>query len=347
MDMNCGIEFWRFIFTCIVCLLHFETAYFGGSNKYFACGYLGVEFFFILSGFMLMKHARNHDESAVKYLFGRIKRFIPSLWISYGILIINYAVCNKAGVGKTINEIYKHIWEYLFLNCMGISWEIWNGATWYISALLITSYFIYWLVKTNEKNFVEFIGPLLIFFIYSWYAYLGKGLDSHLDWERICTSAISRAVGGLSIGCILFYANDRCISKKKINVWVSTSIEMAAVILIGINIICAEKNSFNLLVLLLYPVVIVFEYNRWNIWNKYLSNNVVKALGKISIDMYLNQVFFIGFFMKIYKRTTNVFLDFFVFLIGLVGMACILGMLKSVGLKYVTKWYSSENKAGT
>lgn len=29
--MNYGIEFLRFIFTCIVCLLHFETAYLGGG----------------------------------------------------------------------------------------------------------------------------------------------------------------------------------------------------------------------------------------------------------------------------------------------------------------------------
>ncbi len=29
--MNYGIEFWRFIFTCIVCLLHFETVYLGGA----------------------------------------------------------------------------------------------------------------------------------------------------------------------------------------------------------------------------------------------------------------------------------------------------------------------------
>lgn len=213
--MSYGIELWRFIFTCIVCLLHFETEYFEGTNYIFACGYLGVEFFFILSGFMMMNHAKKSDDTAVKYVGERIKRFAPSFVIAHCILILNFILQFKWGPVKVIQEIYDHIWEYLFLNCTGIHWEIWNGVTWYISALLIVSYFLYWLVKKNEKFFVEFIGPLLIFFIYSWYAYQGQGLDYHLHWERVCTSAISRAVGGMSIGCILFYANEKLNSQKK------------------------------------------------------------------------------------------------------------------------------------
>lgn len=308
--MSYGIEFWRFVFTCIVCLMHFETVYFDGVNKIFACGYLGVEFFFILSGFLMMKHAKKNDETAVRYIFGRIKRFAPSLVISYCILIIHSILQFKWGPVQTMQEIYKHIWEYLLLNSLGINWEIWNGVTWYISALLIASYFLYWMIKRNEKCFVEFIGPLLIFFIYSWYAFQGTGLDYHLYWERICTSAISRAVGGMSIGCILFYANDQFISKKKkMRVGRGTCIEIIMIIMIFMNMICTEKNSFNLLVLFLFPVLLVFEYNGWNIWNHIMPDKIVKVLGRVSIEMYLNQVFFIGFFMRIHRKT-NAFLIF-------------------------------------
>lgn len=336
--MSFGIEIWRFVFMCIVCLLHFETAYSGGTNRIFACGYLGVEFFFILSGFMMMNHAERSNDTAVKYVYERIKRFAPSLVISYCILIVNSILQFNWGPVRAIQEIYNHIWEYLFLNCTGVHWEIWNGVTWYISALLIVSYFLYWLIKRDEKIFIEFLGPLLIFLIYSWYAYQGNGLDYHLQWERISTSAISRAVGGMSIGCILFHTNKKLISQKvKICVGGGTCIEIIAIIMILINIIFAEKNSFNLLVLFLFPVLIIFEYNGWNIWRKYCAKRFIKVLGKVSIDMYLNQVFFIGFFMRIHSKS-NFFIDCSLYLIGLFCLAFFLLLLRTNILKYVINY---------
>lgn len=326
--MNYGIEFWRFIFTCVVCLLHFETSYWGGEQYIFASGYLGVEFFFILSGFLMMRHARHHNDTAIKYILDRIKRFYPSLIIAYSILIINLIIQDNWNVIKIIKEIFAHIWEFLLLTSIGITWEFWNFATWYISALLIASYFIYWLIKKDEKRFAEFTAPLLIFLIYFWYAIQGKGLDYHVHWERICTSAISRAVGGISIGCISYYANDKLCSMKT-NKFLSSCIEIIILILIFTNIICAEKNGYNLLVLFLFPALILIEYNKWNIWHKFYANKIIRILGKISMAMYLNQVFFIGMFLRIHK-TANVYLDYILFIVYLTLFACFIELFKLI-----------------
>lgn len=121
-----------------------------------------------------------------------------------------------------------------------------------------------------------------------------------------------------------------------------TCIEIIVIILIFINIIGAEKSSFNLLVLFLFPVLIMFEYNGWNIWSKYFSNTFIKILGKVSIDMYLNQVFFIGFFMRTHKKS-NVLVDFSLYLLELFCLACILGMLKTIIFKCVVKRYQLKN----
>lgn len=338
--MNYGIEFWRFIFTCIVCLLHFETVYLGGGNNIFASGYLGVEFFFILSGFFMMKHALHHDDTAIRYITDRIKRLYPPIIIAYCILIINFSIQSKWNVFEIIDEVYAHIWEFLLLTSTGITWEFWNFATWYISALLIVSYFIYWLIKKDEKCFSEFIAPLLIFAIYSWYAIQGKGLDYHVHWERICTSAISRAIGGISIGCISYYVNNKYIPKK-INKYYCSCIEIIVLILIFSNIICAEKNSYNLLVLILFPVLIVIEYNKWNKWNKFFCNYIVTLLGRISINMYLNQVFFIGLFLNIHKKS-NAFLDYLLFIVCLTLFACFIEFLRYKIIKKSMKLFCTK-----
>lgn len=150
--MSYGIELWRFVFTSIVCLLHFEGAYVGWDSCYiFKCGYLGVEFFFILSGFLMMRHNRHNDDSSGEYIIGRIKRFYPSLIISWSIIIIYRIVNSKWDFLTSINDILEHIWEYLLLSGIGMSWDTLNPPEWYISVLLITSYFLYWLIK-KMKN---------------------------------------------------------------------------------------------------------------------------------------------------------------------------------------------------
>ena len=113
---NNAIQFWRYLFTCLICILHFETQYFSGEQPFFLCGYLGVEFFFILSGFFMVKHAERSQETALEYTWGRIKRFYPDLLISWILIMLNLAWVNGYGPLDTWREIISHIWEYLLLN---------------------------------------------------------------------------------------------------------------------------------------------------------------------------------------------------------------------------------------
>lgn len=51
------IEFYRFLFMCVICLWHFR-----GIVPTFHSGYLPVEFFFILSGYLLYNTVIKHPE---------------------------------------------------------------------------------------------------------------------------------------------------------------------------------------------------------------------------------------------------------------------------------------------
>ena len=194
--MNNSIQFWRYLFTCVICMLHFEVAYFSGQQPIFKCGYLGVEFFFILSGFFLMKHAENSTEPSLVYTLKKVKRFYPDLIICWLLLILNLAWLSKYDVIMLFKELSSHIWEYLLFNSTGITWNMLNMVTWYLSALLITGYFIYWIIQNGKKEFIEFIAPLTVFLIYSYYGYCGGGIDFHLQWAGITLHSILRAWGG-------------------------------------------------------------------------------------------------------------------------------------------------------
>lgn len=68
-----SIEAMRFLFMLIICLWHYQ-----GVNGFFSHGYLGVEYFFILSGILLFKSSqKQHAPTPIDYTCSKIKRFMP------------------------------------------------------------------------------------------------------------------------------------------------------------------------------------------------------------------------------------------------------------------------------
>ena len=138
------IDFLRIIFCGFVCLFHWN------SSVHFGGGYLGVDFFFILSGFLLMQSyeskknvlaENNIYRNCRKYLWDRICRLYPHF---VGALLANLIV--KVFV-LSINKLHDFLlvafWEVTLLHNIGLSSTavLWNAVDWYLCALLVGSSF--------------------------------------------------------------------------------------------------------------------------------------------------------------------------------------------------------------
>lgn len=54
---NGAVEFIRFLFSIVICVLHFWDGEVLGDRRIAFCGgYLAVDFFFVLSGFLMVQH---------------------------------------------------------------------------------------------------------------------------------------------------------------------------------------------------------------------------------------------------------------------------------------------------
>ena len=212
MKRNYTIEFYRFITIIFIAIFHFGIQY---TDRFHwpKGGYLGVEFFFILSGFFLMKEADKNkikEEStsklSVNYLMNKLKRLYPEyLLIIFIFLFFNMFKDRLFSIKYIFEWLYKEIWELLFLHDFGIP-NIYMSATstWFLCSLVINSYFIYYLIKKNKDLFIGFIAPITAILIYAYASREFGSLSFQGIYKGIFYGALVRAWADMCIGVLSY-----------------------------------------------------------------------------------------------------------------------------------------------
>ena len=87
---NGFVDFLKFVFAIII-LFHHSVELFRGSNTYFISGYIAVEFYFMVSGYLLAKKSEHsltdncsksiYDEN-IKAFIRKVKSFFPYILVA-------------------------------------------------------------------------------------------------------------------------------------------------------------------------------------------------------------------------------------------------------------------------
>lgn len=281
---NNAIEFYRFLFAVVVYMIH-SAKIIGGGIPWLK-GYLGVEFFFILGGFLLFKHFENCtsitsvENYNFEYFKQRVRRLFPQHIFSW--------ICMCFISVELYNNTWKNIIsnsysEFLLLQSFGFPASMINGVVWYLSALLFATYCISFLILKNKSTYIYMIAPIAIGVGYGYIAEYYHTLNQHQS-----LLSFVRAFSDMSLGCLSY-----CLYKKfmhsRLNNWIITTIfeSMALTVLV---IYCAFGmciNDFLFSFICVFFIVSVFS-NTSKI-SQFLNNKYSAFLGKISFAFYLNQ----------------------------------------------------------
>ena len=91
---NRAIEFYRFAAAILILCYHFHWAAFPDGELFAGC-YLFVEFFFILSGYLMFSYVRRHGteaerrepaKAAFRYMRERLRRLYPQHLLSWALV---------------------------------------------------------------------------------------------------------------------------------------------------------------------------------------------------------------------------------------------------------------------
>ena len=174
-------------------------------------GYISVEFFFILTGyFMYSSHKRLTDRtnSVVFRIYTKFKRFYPYFLVAWcAVFVLKHIESGSTQISALFWDFIYGIPQLFFLQCTGLAGVgyVYDGPTWFVSALLVSMLIVYFLMHVGEKYFGEMIAPALILICYGLVIIINGSLGSVHEWVFFLQAGSLRAIGGLCLGGFCCY----------------------------------------------------------------------------------------------------------------------------------------------
>lgn len=207
------IEFYRVVATLIICTHHSQL--FAGHLYH---GYLAVEFFFIVSGFMLYQSLQLHSKSTKDFILSKYIRFYPEYFFAMIIYSLALLIHNiKANDMHNIHTIMMRLIPETLL-VQNIS--IWGGGNnyplWYLPVLIWGGALIYFLLKHFEKGTIYFIAPAFILIYYIYLFSTSDNIES-FDYIWLFSNPFLRGTADMFLGTIIYKIWIQIRNKKYID----------------------------------------------------------------------------------------------------------------------------------
>lgn len=247
---NYAVDFWRFFATLAVFWGHYQLNYrfgFMEAGTWDATGILFTEgnilgVFLIFTGFFMMQSYMSKKRrgltdkpartQAVDYLKSRYLGLWPALFLGTVIGFAANVFCEYdghsmgnlvyqngetfGGIGDVIYNLLSSILQFAGLDATGILGQLgisfmWNVPLWYISAIFVGGYFLYYLLAKNEGVFTGFIAPFIVVsFAAVWC--LSETLemnDRRVLFGGLIENALAFGVWGMCIGVVCYKPYER------------------------------------------------------------------------------------------------------------------------------------------
>jgi peptidoglycan/LPS O-acetylase OafA/YrhL len=294
------LDSWRGICACLVALFHFHTNSFTENLSFFKNAYLFVDFFFVLSGFIIFSTYEERLKaglSLLKFMVLRFGRLYPLHfavllafigWDLIQLLIPQIGEYAKyppfSGPGENIEYILSNltlthslgIFNYLALN--GPSWSI--STEFYAYLVFALAILIF-----RDKIFLFLaliaVGGFVFLFFYS-----PKYMDTTYSYGFI------RCIYGFSLGAITYK-----LRKGLPDSWylfshraTASYIEICMVMLVIFYISQAGVGPLSVFAPLVFSVAVVIFSHQSGFVSNILKMRFFLFIGLISYSIYMNQV---------------------------------------------------------
>ncbi len=293
---NGKIDFLKFLFAIIV-LIHHTRYVVGDENSLFLGGSLAVEFYFLVSGYLMMAGIQKMKERPVSlgaetgaFLLKKYKSFCPEIIISYIFAFAVTYIGGKTGFFKLLATSFSDV---LLLGMTGLRIKPVNGAIWYLSSMLLAMAILYPLVRKFGKTAVNVIIPVLSLVLLGWFCGNGDSPRNPTGWIGWTYRGNLRALAELGIGIFLYGVVER-VKKVDFTVFGRILLTLAEYACYGLFILYMyrEKASrMDYFFILLLALGLIISFSQKGI-DTVVFDGRFSWLGRFSFSVYLSHHFY-------------------------------------------------------
>jgi peptidoglycan/LPS O-acetylase OafA/YrhL len=298
------LDSWRGICALLVAIMHFPASGPLSESLIIRNAYLFVDYFFVLSGFVIAHRYRSSISSRAAYLrfaIVRLGRVYPlhlavlAVFVAFELLRLTVPALRGDGAapfsdGNTIGELINSL---LLLNGAGMDVRLtWNSPSWSISAEVWT-YLLFGLavLTLGRRHWIVFIPVIAagMAVIYAW-------SPDHMDttWHL----GLVRCLYGFSLGALLYHffgpvlvAHHLNASSPRVTSLWATGVELLTLAAILGFVALAGKGAVNILAPFVFALAIcVFSYEGGAL-SRLLNRRIFLWLGTLSYGIYMVHIF--------------------------------------------------------
>ena len=301
------IDLYRFVFTVFVVILHFECFYPTKPKDNIFALYRSVDFFFLLSGFLLFKSLKNQKYmNALDFTLSKAKKLMPVNLVVIAAACIctsfpkvfavkSLLVSSKALFINIVCSIPNIFFVQLFIPILEkfIPSRYEAFPMWYISAMIVSCFIWFWILSAlKNKNGTDskyyswgLVAAVLVYSsVFNLYGKTDVAFDEIVPFFNLPAGFFR---GFADIGLGIFLANyEFKIENQKLR----SFLKIFFPLLLFISIFYAKYSVFDYIYIFFCAVTLVFEFSLQETpkFEKFCS-----FIGKISLYVYFTHAFVI------------------------------------------------------
>lgn len=307
---NGKIELLRFIFCIFILFYHIGLPIYGRSDTpiigdhitFFSKGYLGVEFFFLVTGFLMARSAHKTNRTSnnsvgtdsLRFMKKKIWSIFPYHLVAFYIMFAGICIGKHLHITEIITSFFRSIPDLFFLSMSGISCGEVNPVAWYLSAMFITMAILYPLCRKHFDFMSKAVAPVLSVLLIGYLCQTNGKYQLALvrKWDSICYVAIIRAMAEILLGVFCYTIS---LKLKELKLTDNqrkgiTVLEFALYAICLVYMTSTLSYKLNVHCLLGLAVAITITFSDISYKPEICNNRFCYALGKASMPIYLVQM---------------------------------------------------------
>lgn len=299
---NYAFDGLKLLFILIVVLHHSNFL-----DSYLFHGHMSVEFFFMTSGYFLMRTAmHNHGISCKDYIRNRLKKIYPHYFFSFLVLFIFLGLFSSYEVNGAF--FFKGLTEMLMVQNLGFFSGGFNYPCWYISVLFYAGIVLFFLVRHLPAKVFYIIGTCTSVAVYGYLLFSNNGNIEVWDTVFVFHLPLWRGISGIIFGMLIY------VLHQKINFSNCSRFFCALEVLSLITILvlmCISKNldHFILVAIILLliavgnPQSLILRLSKNALVLHGIQYEYAIFLNHVFVTMCFNKVLSIGFNLPLTCKT--------------------------------------------